>query len=72
MHHFIDQMTIKPDNLAARLEGLFKQDLAEALPEVETLVGETIFLVEEHLPQIDIEAAKGRLGWRHQPGEMED
>jgi hypothetical protein len=72
MHHFIDQMTIKPDNLAARLEGLFKQGMAEVLPEVEALVGETIALVEEHMPQIDTKAAKARIGWRQQPWEIQD
>jgi hypothetical protein len=72
MHHFIDQMRIKPDNLAARLEGLFGQDMAEALPDLEALVSETIALVEVHLPQLNTTAAKARLGWRHQPWEMGD
>jgi hypothetical protein len=65
-------MRIKPDNLAARLEGLFGQDMAEALPDLEALVSETIALVEVHLPQLNTTAAKARLGWRHQPWEMGD
>ncbi|MGB0386510.1 MAG: hypothetical protein ACPGWR_17010 [Ardenticatenaceae bacterium] len=65
-HSFINQMTIKPDNLAARLEGLFCGAMTEVLPEVESLVKETIALVEEHMPHIDTTRAKARIGWQHQ------
>lgn len=67
MRSFIEEMTLKPDNLTARLEGLFSRDIGEALPEVEQLVAETIALVEHHMPHIDATKAKARLGWQHQP-----
>lgn len=70
MHYFIDQMTIKPDHLAGRLEGLFERDMGEAVPEIENLIRETIALVEAHMPHLDTTAAKARLGWRQQPWQM--
>lgn len=70
MNHFISRMAVKPENLASRIEALFKHDLSDALPEVEKLVAETITLVEAHMPQIDTTAAKARLGWKHQPWHL--
>lgn len=67
MHRFIDQMSIAPENLAARLEKLFQTDMQSALAELESLVAETVKLVETHLPHIDTTSAKRRLGWRQQP-----
>ena len=69
-HRFIDQMTIKPEDFAARLDGLFAADLAPALADLEALVEETIALVERHMPEVDTDAARKRLGWRHQPWEL--
>lgn len=63
---FIDEMTIKPDDFARRLEALFTADLHDALAEVEALAGETIALVESHMPEVDTSAAKARLGWRQE------
>lgn len=70
MHRFINQMTIKPDNLAARLEGLFCGGMSEVLSDVERLVQETITLVEEHMPHIETSSAKRRIGWQHQAWEL--
>ena len=70
MHSFTADMTIKPPNLATRLETLFCAPLDHTLPEIETLVQETITLVEQHMPQIDTTRAKARIGWEHKAWEM--
>ncbi len=62
--YFIDQMTIKPDKLAERMDALFGTEITTAAEQLEQLVGETIALVEQEMPQIDTTAAKRRLGWR--------
>ncbi len=67
---FIDEMAIKPEAFAARLEALFTADLHDALIEVEALVGETITLVETHMPDVDTSTAKKRLGWRQESWEV--
>lgn len=64
MRRFLDQMTIAPVDLAARLEQLFQLDQPAALTELETLVAETIILVETYMPTVDTAKAKRRLGWR--------
>lgn len=66
MHRFLDQMEIAPPDLAARLERLFHAEMPQALLELETLVTETIALVERYMPSIDTTKAKRRLGWRQQ------
>ncbi|MEM7347589.1 MAG: hypothetical protein AAF485_25410 [Chloroflexota bacterium] len=63
-------MSIKPDNLGKRLEGLFGRGMTDVLPEVEKLIGETVILVEAHMPTIDTTRAKARLGWEHQPWQL--
>lgn len=62
---FVNQMTIKPDNLAARLDGLFGLKMNTAVHQLELLVSETVALVEAHMPDIDTTAVKARLGWEH-------
>ncbi|MEZ4727999.1 MAG: hypothetical protein R3E79_12790 [Caldilineaceae bacterium] len=63
-------MEIAPPNLATRLERLFHADRADALAELETLVTETVTLVETYMPTIDTTKAKRRLGWRQQPWQV--
>lgn len=67
MHRFTDLLTIAPPDVAERIGRLFAAPLAEALPELERLVAETLSLVERELPQIDTTAARSRIGWRHEP-----
>lgn len=67
---FIEQMKLKPDNFAARLNTLFSAERAVVLPELEALVAETIALVETHMPDVDTSKAKARLGWRQESWEM--
>lgn len=67
MQYFIDAMEIVPTNLATRLEGVFRQEMSTAVTELESLVADTVRLVEQHMPQIDTTAAKRRIGWRIEP-----
>ena len=65
MHRLIDKMSIVPDHCGDRLDTLFTADSAMALPAIESLVAETIGLVERFMPTIETVQAKRRLGWRH-------
>lgn len=69
---FIVQMEIAPENLAERLEGLFDRPAPIAVNELESLVRETVELVEIHMPQIDTSSAKQKLGWRQQPWQLSE
>ncbi|KAB8330095.1 hypothetical protein SD80_030175 [Scytonema tolypothrichoides VB-61278] len=71
MSRFIEQMKIAPENLASRLEGLFRHQAPVAVNELEALVRETIEFVEIHMPRVDTSSAKRRLGWRQQPWKRE-
>lgn len=64
MHHFVSQMHIAPPHLATRIEMLFHSQEASAVQEVEKLVQETLELVAQHMPEVDIEAQNKRIGWR--------
>lgn len=66
-HKFIDRLTIKPDGLADRLEALFTADYVDAVADLERLVGETVALVETHLPDVDTSRVRRSLGARR-PG----
>jgi hypothetical protein len=63
MRRFIDQMTLLPSDLAARLEGLFTSEPQDAAQQLEKLVTETLDLVAMHLPDIDLTGARKRLHW---------
>jgi hypothetical protein len=65
-------MKIAPDNLADRLEGLFRRAAPVAVNELEALVRETVALVEIHMPQVDTSLAKQKLGWRQQPWKLSE
>lgn len=67
MRMVIDAMRIAPADLAARLERLVNAPFAEALGELESLAGDVVALVREHMPSVDTEAAARRIGWRQQP-----
>lgn len=64
MRRFVSQLQIAPPRLADRLESLFLQDRANAIHELEALVGETIALIEQHIPDVDVSSVKKRLGKR--------
>lgn len=67
MGRFLQQMAIAPPDLAVRVERLFQSEQQSALAELETLVAETVTLVETYMPTVDTTKAKRRLGWRQQP-----
>lgn len=67
MSRFIQQMTLAPENLADRLEGLFRSDAAVAICQLESLVQETVELLEWHMPDVDTSLVRGKLGWRQSP-----
>ncbi len=70
MRHFISQMHIAPPNLAPRIEKLFHSDVASAAQEVERLVQETLELVAQHMPEVDIEPLRKRIGLRQQAWKL--
>jgi len=67
MRHFADQLALAPDHLADRLESLFLGDHIAAAYTLEALVGETVALVQRHMPEVSIPVERLRLGQRVQP-----
>lgn len=65
----VARMEVTPPAAAARLEALLGLPLAEVKPELDDLVGRTLDLVDEHLPEID--TAKARELWTR-PAEPSD
>jgi hypothetical protein len=61
---FVDQMRIKPDDLADRLDDLFRLDAEAAIDQLESLVSDTVTLVEKHMPHIDTSKVRQKLGQR--------
>lgn len=53
--YLVDNMTIKPPQLFTRLESVFHKDSVSGTQELRQLIEETFDLVEEHLPQIDLQ-----------------
>ncbi|MBH8553111.1 hypothetical protein I8751_12175 [Nostocaceae cyanobacterium CENA357] len=72
MSRFIEQMKIAPENLASRLEGMFRHEASVAVDELEALVRETVELVEIHIQRVDTSEARRRLGWRQQPWKLSE
>jgi hypothetical protein len=53
LDQIIAAMTIKPDNLAARLKGAFRGDPMDGVRDLKVLIAETLTLVEAHQPTFD-------------------
>ena len=64
MRRFVDQMPVKPERLADRLEELFRQTPAAAAASLEALVREVLALVAREMPEVDISALQRRVGGR--------
>ena len=64
---FIEEMAIAPTNLKSRLESLFQAEPPVAANQLESLVQETMDLIETQMPQVDTSSVRRRLGWRRQP-----
>lgn len=71
MARHVAQLTVAPERLGPRLEGLFHAPAERALPELERLVAETLTLVEAQLPEVDTAAARRRIGWTRPPLRLE-
>ncbi len=67
MRRFTSKLRLAPPNLDERLEWLLATSDSAAVEDLERLVGETLDLVDAHLPSVDTTAARRRLGWRQQP-----
>ena len=75
MRAFIEMLTLKPPDLAHRIERLLANVTAappETARELEALVGETVALAERHMPEIDVADAKRYLGERQRPWKVGD
>ena len=70
LHHFAAQMAIKPAGFAARLDRLFSTPPAEAALELKALVDETLDLVAQHMPQVEVENVKQRLSRSRPPWQI--
>ncbi len=73
MRGFIDTLQLKPPGLADRIERLLGDVTTEppsAARELEALVAETVALVEEHMPEVDVSDAKRYLGERQHPWQL--
>jgi len=64
MRRFVDEMRIKPERFADRLEALFAQTPATAAASLEILVREVLALVEREMPEVDIARLQRRVGGR--------
>ena len=72
MRRFVDQMRIKPERFAERVEALFRQTPAEAAASLEVLVREVLALVEREMPEVDIARLQRRVGGRRPRWEYAD
>ena len=54
MERLIDEMYIVPPNLASRMKGIFRADPTSGWHQLKELIDETIFLVEAHMPEVDL------------------
>lgn len=70
LHHFAAQMAIQPANFAARLDRLFSAPPAESTLELKSLVGETLDLVAQHMPQVEVASVKQRLDRSRPPWQL--
>ncbi len=64
MRRFLDQMPVKPERLADRLEEVFRQCPSAAAVSLETLMREVLALVGREMPQVDVSALTRRIGSR--------
>jgi len=68
---FVDSLPIAPDNLSGRLNSALVADQLTAITQMEAIVGETLSLVHQHMPEVDTQAVVHRQpGERHTPWHM--
>ena len=55
---FLDNLPVKPEDVARRLRGCYEVEAEVALDEFRRLIEEVFELVEEHMPEIDVREAR--------------
>ena len=60
----VSQMAVKPDGLAERLREMLRAEPADSVAIVQALAGETLDLIDLHLPGCDTGFARTWLGYR--------
>lgn len=63
---FVQSLHLAPVQLYERLEGLWGAPLEVAGPALQNLWNETLGLVQQHRPHLDIAGARRRVGWQAQ------
>jgi hypothetical protein len=63
----IAQMEIVPANLGPRLKSVFRSERRVAEAELSSLVEEVYSLVEQHMPEVDVERLRRIFRYRRQP-----
>jgi hypothetical protein len=71
LHHFAAQLPIKPADFAARLDRLFSTPPTEAALDLKALIIETLDLVVQHMPQVDVTGMRQRLDRRRLPWQIQ-
>jgi len=66
-HGFEAKLRWKPDRLADRIDVLFTGDPRTAAERLESLVADTLDLVEEQMPDVDTSRLRATIGARHRP-----
>jgi hypothetical protein len=64
MRRFVDEMRVKPECFAERLDDLFQQPAAAAAASLEALTAEVLALVQREMPDIDVTKMQRRVGGR--------
>jgi hypothetical protein len=67
LRRFCAKLSLAPENLAERLDDLFRLDPVTSGCALEQLWEETIILVEANMPEIDTSGVRQTLGRRHHP-----
>ncbi|MBI5929778.1 MAG: nucleotidyltransferase domain-containing protein [Chloroflexi bacterium] len=62
-----DEMPIKPPHLAPRINALMRTDPTHAMPDFYQLATEVFALVEQHMPYLDLAAARAKFSSHRQP-----
>jgi hypothetical protein len=58
MKQFVDSLQLAPPNLTERLESIWKLEPRAAAIALRGVVADTVALLEEHAPRIDVSAVK--------------
>jgi hypothetical protein len=66
-HDFAGGLRWKPPRLADRIDSLFRGDVPAAVADLETLVAETLDLVDRHLPGLETGTLRATIGARQRP-----